>query len=262
MSRLAPFAVAVASTAVLGCGSGEQHIERYAIETRIANQDVTTAGPDVSVSTEAGDVVQLDIVGLTSDGDKVPAPADARIEWSGIPSVTAQSDTGSGMMSQMESNGGTADCFRVQNPVRFGDGDRDALVAFLRATAGTTEELRATVSGVEHAGTFDIHMTTSAAPSGDADRGKDLFISCASCHGTSGEGGDGPGLNAKEGNLVSDPAWDFALFAIAARVGMDNEGVPLAPDMPLWLTRTAGDGKLLTTQDFADMYAFLKTQTQ
>jgi hypothetical protein len=68
-----------------------------------------------------------------------------------------------------------------------------------------------------------------------------------------------PGLDAEPGNLASDPAWTAALLAMAARADMDNGGLVLRTPMPDWLTAKA-DGQLLTTQDFADIYAFLQTQ--
>jgi hypothetical protein len=72
-----------------------------------------------------------------------------------------------------------------------------------------------------------------------------------------------PGINAEPGNLASDPSWNAALLALAARADIDNRGVALRLPMPDWLASPdPATGHLLTTQDFADIYAFLKTQTQ
>jgi hypothetical protein len=43
---------------------------------------------------------------------------------------------------------------------------------------------------------------------------------------------------------------------------MDNRGVSLDPSMPKWLSRLSSTGQLLSPSDFADIYAFLQTQTQ
>jgi hypothetical protein len=72
-----------------------------------------------------------------------------------------------------------------------------------------------------------------------------------------------PGLNAEPGNVAGDPDWNAALLAFAARADVDNAGVALRVPMPDWLaTPNPATGKPLTTQDFADIYAFLRTQTQ
>ena len=50
---------------------------------------------------------------------------------------------------------------------------------------------------------------------------------------------------------------------IAARADIDNGGLELRLPMPDWLTeKNPKTGDLLTTQDFADIYAYMKTQTQ
>lgn len=68
--------------------------------------------------------------------------------------------------------------------------------------------------------------------------------------------------NTSSAPTASDPTWNAALFAVASRADMDNQGVTLRAPMPDWLARTnPASGKPLTTQDFADIFAFLKTQT-
>jgi hypothetical protein len=62
-------------------------------------------------------------------------------------------------------------------------------------------------------------------------------------------------------NVAADPGWTGPLFAITPMDNMDNEGVSLAATMPKWFLTKAKNGKFLVSQDFADMYAFLKTQT-
>jgi hypothetical protein len=71
------------------------------------------------------------------------------------------------------------------------------------------------------------------------------------------------GLNAEPGNVGNDPAWNAALLAFSARSDVDNAGVTLRVPMKDWLQNAnPAVGKPLTTQDFADIYAFLRTQTQ
>lgn len=114
-------------------------------------------------------------------------------------------------------------------------------------------------------------------PVGDPSHGATVFAAaCATCHGDAGEGtpanGDGrftlegaiydypaPGLNAAPDNLAEDMDWDVPLFAMASRGDLDDGAIVLRRPMPDWLA-TPVSGHLLTTQDFADMYAFLKTQ--
>jgi hypothetical protein len=73
---------------------------------------------------------------------------------------------------------------------------------------------------------------------------------CATCHGAMAQGttanADGsymfdggtysypaPGLDTEMGNLASDPDWNAALLAVAARSDMDNGGLELCAPMPL-----------------------------
>ena len=63
--------------------------------------------------------------------------------------------------------------------------------------------------------------------------------------------------------LASDPAWNAELLAMAARADMDNGGLTLRQPMPCWLAMpNPATRQPLTTQDYADIYAFLKTQSR
>jgi mono/diheme cytochrome c family protein len=145
----------------------------------------------------------------------------------------------------------------------------------------------------------DAGVTASVSilppPVGDPDAGAHLFqdvLLCNGCHGPTGNGSppvlladgglvllDGgpvylmegqeypypaPGLNAApgSGNLAADPAWNAALFSIAAQSDMDNKGVALRLPMPIWVGASDGTGKVLNAQSFADIYAWLRTQTR
>ena len=50
------------------------------------------------------------------------------------------------------------------------------------------------------------------------------------------------------------------MLGLAAQSNMDDHGVSLDLAMPKWLVISAASGQPLTTQNFADIYAFLKTQ--
>jgi cytochrome c len=125
-------------------------------------------------------------------------------------------------------------------------------------------EVMASVAG----GTVPAAATTATAtvsvtpfPTGDVSRGQALYAAnCAACHGAQGEGASAPGLNADPDNVADDPTWTPQLLGIAARTNMDNAGVSLDPSMPKWLLRDGASGQLLSTQDFSDIYVFLKTQ--
>jgi mono/diheme cytochrome c family protein len=177
----------------------------------------------------------------------------------------------------------------ISNPGRPERADPDGLLYVL--DAGSVQngavQVEATIAGAASSdgGQVTAMIGVSPAPVGDWNRGAALFGSgganCAKCHGATGHGSDAltgagsyliagrpydfpaPGLNAEPGNLGSDPAWNAALLAMSARSDVDNGGVTLRLPMPNWLTQNnPATGQPLTTQDFADIYAFLKTQTQ
>ena len=135
---------------------------------------------------------------------------------------------------------------------------------------------------------------------GDPDAGMNLFqevLICSGCHGTNADGTqpmlleDGgvylddagsPVYSLQGGqypypapplsntyqpddagpNLAADPAWSATLLGMAAQGDFDNFGVALRFPMPDWSKGTGPTGKPLTAQDFANIYAWLKTQTQ
>jgi mono/diheme cytochrome c family protein len=128
-------------------------------------------------------------------------------------------------------------------------------------------------------------IDVAPAPTGDAGRGAVLYgesgANCARCHGATGHGTDpddngttytydnavydfpAPGLNAEPGNLANDPSWNAALLGVAAASDVDNGGVTLRAPMPDYLVSTNDEHpQTLTAQDYADLYAFLQTQTQ
>jgi mono/diheme cytochrome c family protein len=140
----------------------------------------------------------------------------------------------------------------------------------------------AEISGVGSPGRATTKLAVAVTPDGDAGRGAALSgASCAVCHGETGHGSaaaaDGatyllagmsydfpaPGLNAEMGNVAEDPDWNAALLAVSSRSDVDNGGVTLQAPMPDCMSAVdPATTKTPTTQDFADMYAFLKTQTR
>jgi mono/diheme cytochrome c family protein len=143
---------------------------------------------------------------------------------------------------------------------------------------------------------LSAQVAISPTPVGDATRGQNLFqsvLQCAGCHGTTGGGSppstladggietdpDGavlydlqgtkypfpaPGLNNApgSGNVANDPDWSAGLLGMAAQSDIDNLGVALRAPMPVWLGKQGAGTAALNAQDFADIYAWLKTQTQ
>ena len=237
----------------------------------------------------AGDAIALKVVATTGDGGTVDLPAGVGVSWSMPGAVTALPADDDTDPSPLPAAGAQPTAAFISVPGRPDRGDPDGLLYFL--DAGSVQngavQLEATLSGTttSDAGQLTATIGVSPAPAGDWNRGAVLYgaggANCARCHGPTGHGstaptsagtyviGDGsydfpaPGLNAEPGNLAGDPAWNAALLATSARSDVDNGGVTLRFPMPDWLTRpNPTTGQPLTTQDFADIYAFLKTQTQ
>ena len=226
----------------------------------------------------AGDALALKV---TQDGDHLPA--GAKVAWSGAPTVTAL-DPSSMAASPLPLAGTAPTAMFITNPDRPDVSPELADVLFLLdpgSKAGGELSLTATITGTV-TGTVSVSIPVGATPAGDATRGAVTYgaagANCASCHGATAHGTDAgpdgmytydnatysypsPGLNTESGNLASDPGWNAALLAMAARSDMDNGGLTLRVPMPSWLaTPNPATGSPVTMQDFADIYAFLKTQ--
>jgi hypothetical protein len=234
----------------------------------------------------AGDAVTLSVVRTMEDGSTEPLPSAAKVAWSGPAVVTALAP-GSTADSPLPAPGAQPLAVFLDNPGRPDRAADLARVLFVldAGSAGGTVPVTAEISGLASPGRATIAITVAATPDGDATRGAALYGSaganCAACHGESGHGSppaaDGttyllagmsydlpaPGLNAEMGNVGEDPDWNAALFAVSSRGDIDNAGVTLQLPMPDWLTAVnPATMRALTTQDFADIYAFLRTQTQ
>jgi mono/diheme cytochrome c family protein len=227
---------------------------------------VTSSGSPQGV---AGDALALKV---TNGGDDLPDCAT--ITWSGVPTVAAL-DPSSSAPSPLPAAGEAPTAAFITNPARPDVSPLLANVLFILdagTQAGGELHVTATVTGAV-TGTVTATIPVGVTPAGDATPGAVTYgANCATCHGSTGQGTDAsadgtyrlaggtytypaPGLNNEDGNLANDPTYNAALLAMAARADLDNGGVTLRVPMPCWLTTP------LTTQDYADIYAFLKTQT-
>jgi mono/diheme cytochrome c family protein len=231
----------------------------------------------------AGDALALKVVVVEPDGSTQDLPAGANAAWI-LPDLVTTLPAGSTAQSPLPFAGDQPIAARIDNARRPDRSADLAGVVFLLdpgiAQNGTVK-VSAVLSGVTPPATVTASIGVDPTPVGDWMRGATLYgATCASCHGTTGHGSPGapsaatylmdggtydfpaPGLNAEPGNLASDPDYDAALLAVAARADMDNGGVALRLPMPDWLSQlNPADGQPLSTQDLADVYAFLKTQT-
>jgi mono/diheme cytochrome c family protein len=212
----------------------------------------------------AGDAVQLAAVQTLSDGTTASLPSGATVVWSGPPAVQALPTGSMTDVSALPSAGAPSTGFWLSNSAHYSEAELAGVLWVLDQGSGSNSGLvvTATISGVVPVGTATATIPVAPSPAGDVARGSALYgANCAACHGASGHGtATFPGLNNEDGHVASDPTWSAALLAMTARSDMDNMGVSLDPSMPKWLTRLSANGKALTTQNFADIYAFLKTQ--
>ncbi len=234
----------------------------------------------------AGDAVSLKVVEVMGDGSTEDLPAGASITWTS-PAYITTLPPNSEASSPILVFGAQPTAVWIHNPYRP-DRAADLKNVLFILDPGTVEnavvQVAATVSGVAEAGDVTANIDVDPTPAGDWTRGSTAYgpggANCAQCHGATGHGtplSDGatvyayatgsydfpaPGLNAEPGNAAGDPTWTAALFAVAARADMDNGGITLRLPMPDWLDETdPGTEHALATPDFADMFAFLKTQT-
>ncbi len=253
---------------------------------------VAVSGAPLQAS--AGDAIPLQVVLTLSDGTTQPLPAGTQVNWTAPGTVVAEDPNDAGDNSILPAPDAQATAMFVQNPFRPERADYTGTLFVLdpgTPDAGSTGTITVTAS-VGDAGSLSASITVSPTPAGDPDAGANLYqkvLNCAGCHGATGAGSppadagpdSGPvyvlqgtpylypalGLNnASPGgspNLAADPGWNAALLAMAAQADVDNNGVALRRPMPDWLGKKKnGDGGTVNAQDFAHIYAFLKTQTQ
>ncbi len=260
----------------------------FSIATTVLVAGCSTAAPgDLTIVSSSGSLtaaVAGDAIALKVMDGADALPSGATVTWSGVPHVVAL-DPASTAASPLPAAGAAPTAAFVTNPGREDLGTHLADVLFVLdpGTTGGSLTVTATVTGAV-TGTATVSIPVGATPAGDATRGAAVYGSgganCAYCHGATGHGVDAgpggmymfnestysfpaPGLNAEPGNLATDPAWNAALLAVASRSDMDNGGLTLRLPMPSWLTEPNPVTKQpLATQDYADIYAFLKTQSQ
>jgi mono/diheme cytochrome c family protein len=222
----------------------------------------------------AGDALALKVVQANG-----ALPTGTTVTWSGATHVTALAPT-STAANPLPPAGAEPTAAFIDNPGRA-DRDADLAGVLFILDPGTGDdaalEITATVSGAV-SGTATVKIPIGPTPAGDASAGSAPYSSnCAPCHGAQAagttQGANGafviegasypypaPGLNTASGNLGSDPGWNAALLAMASRADMDNGGLTLRLPMPDWLTTPdPATGQPFTTQDFANIYAYLKT---
>ncbi len=250
-------ALGLASIALAGSGCGDSSPASF-VEYRV----IPANGG--SLSADSGDAFHLSVVESLSDGTTRALSTEATVTWSGPATVTALAEGSSPSDSILPQPGAEPDAFWIQNPDHLTPAQVAGVLYVL--DAGTAAQPSVTVSaavsgGLAPAGSATASLPIAPFPAGDATRGQTLYVSnCASCHGAQGEGALAPGLNNEPDHVAGDPDWTPQMLGFAARSNMDNEGVSLDVSMPKWLLVNGAAGKPLTTQDFSDMYAFLKTQ--
>jgi mono/diheme cytochrome c family protein len=242
--------------ALVGCGdsSSSATLAQYRI--------VAMSGGALTAA--VGDAFRLSVVEGLSDGTAKPLATGAKVTWSGPPLVTALPSGSAPEDSILPQPGVAATAMWIANPDHLSDAQVAGVLYVLDTgtAANPSIDVKASVvEGSAPAGEATASVSVEPFPVGDVTRGQGLYAAnCATCHGAQGEGGTAPGLNAGPNNVASDPSWSPQMLGISARSNMDNVGVSLAATMPKWLVVPGADGQLLTTQNFSDMYAFLKTQ--
>ena len=272
---------------VAACSSSSQTTTSTAPAVPTLKIVPKNSASEAPLSAVAGDALALTVVIVGTDGTVTDLPAGAMVTWTAPATLTALASDSSAA-SPIPSPGATPTVAWLANP---GRSDRNANLAnvLFVLDPGTmqnaTVDVTATVTGATPSGPVAAKIAIDPAPAGDWTRGALLFgasgANCAECHGATGHGSPGapaassyviagatydfpaPGLNAEMGNAASDPAWNAALFAVAARSDIDNGGLTLRAPMPDWLTEANPSTRQpLTTQDFADIFSWLKTQSQ
>jgi hypothetical protein len=235
-----------------------------------------------------GDAVPLTVTLRMSDGTTKTVAPD-QVTWLAPATITAEDPNAPGGDILPEA-GAQPTGFFVHNPYRQ---DNPGVVYV--ADPGTVSNPTIVVTASVMDADVSAELSVLPAPVGDPARGAALFAhgpDCGVCHGATGGGSppallpdgglvliDGglvysisgqlypysaPGLNdaPDSGNLATDPAWSAALLGLAAQADVDNNGVALRSPMPDWFGGTSLDGGTLSGQDFADIYAWLKTQSE
>jgi mono/diheme cytochrome c family protein len=260
----------VFALAVLGACSSSSSTEYEIVPA-------TTGGTLTAV---AGDGLALSVVEKTATGT-TSLPSGTTVTWT-TPSTVAALAPGATTASPLPAPGATATGTFITNATRPDITDDISGVLFVLdpGTSGTgTLEVSATVSA-DPSKPVTASIAVSATPAGDATRGQGSYLAdCSNCHGQTGDGtmigSDGmyeingaeypypaEGLN-KASNVAGSSTWSAALLAFASRADVNNKGVALRTPMPSWLADLdETTQKPPTTQELADIYAYLAATTQ
>jgi len=243
---------------------------------------------DAALQGGPGDALNLQVVFILADGGTLAVPTE-QVTWTAPETVVAQDPNDAGPNSILPEAGAQPTAFFV-----FNDWRENHFGALFIVDPGTASDAGVKVTAsVSDAGQVSAVVAVSpAVDGGDPTRGQNLFqnvFACSGCHGPNaagsppidgGEagalyelpsnGGDlysypAPGLNdvtTDAGpNLAADPTWSVGLLGMAIQADMDNKGVALQTPMPDFFQAAINDaGTTLSSQDFADIYAWLKTQ--
>ncbi len=281
-------ALAACSSSSSPAGAPDTTPDSSAAATVTGYTIVSTGGG--ALTAVAGDALTLKVMQTMSDGTTQALASTTTVTWT-TPTSIAALDPDSTADSPLPAPGAAPTGTFVTNPGRP-DRAADLTGVLFVLDAGTagggTLAVAATIAGGGATGQAAANVTVSTTPAGDATRGAMVYgaagANCADCHGATGHGTDpmtsadggmtylvggrtfdypAPGLNAEPGNCGSDPAWNAALFAFAARSDIDNGGLTLREPMPDWLADpSSATNAPPTTQDLADIFAFMKTQSQ
>lgn len=245
------------------------------------------AANDAALQGAPGDAVLLQVLFTLADGGTVAVPVE-QVTWTTPQTVVAQNPNDVDG-SVLPATGAKPTAFFVSNEYT----EQNPPGILFVVDPGTSSDAGVTVTAsVSDAGEVSAVVAISTAKiTGDPTRGGNLFqnvLGCATCHGKTAAGSvpmDGgeagvvytigmegdqypypaPGLNDTTTdagpNLAADPAWSAGLLGMAAQADMDNAGVALRAPMPDFFGVSSSDGgATLNAQDFADIYAWLKTQ--
>jgi hypothetical protein len=235
----------------------------------------------------AGDAVALKVVMTLSNGRTADLPSGTPVRWTAPATIVARDPNDAGTGGLPAPGAAPAGLF-VDNPYRS-DHARYSGVLFVLDPGTAPNGMLTVTASVMDGGDVSASIGVDPTPPGDPDSGANLFgslINCAMCHGATGGGSlpnteaDGsvdyilmggaypypapPLNNTSPGGmpgLAADPGWNAALLGFACAADMDNQGVALRAPMPD-ITQTTLAGHSVGAQEFADIYAFLKTQTQ
>jgi hypothetical protein len=253
-------------------------------EASIKSIQIETAA-DAAPQGAPGDTVELQVVLTMNDGTTMLANSDD-VTWLSPPTVVAQNpDAPDG--SVIPDSGDAPNAFFIDNKYRINK--VGVLYIVSEGTSGNTITVTASYPGAP--GTASATVNVLPAPTGDVDAGAQYFggaiLACYGCHGPTADGSppvDGgteyklpahtgtlypypaPPLSNTSSdagpNLAADPTWSAGLLGMAAQGDMDNNGVALRAPMPTFFHKATGAGTTFGSQTAADIYAWLKTQTQ